>query len=80
MADTICKVRGAQPVRVNWLNTFIKRTLRLQVKLGRTYECQRKLYKDPQVIRGWFKLVKNTINKYRIILEDIYNLMKLASK
>ena len=39
MADTICKARGAPPIRVNWPNTFVKRTLRLQVKLGRTYEC-----------------------------------------
>jgi hypothetical protein len=73
MADSICKARGTQPVRVNWPNTFIKRTLRLQVKLRRTYECQRKLYEDPQVIRGWFELVRNTINKYGIIPEDIYN-------
>jgi hypothetical protein len=73
MADTICKARGAQPVGVNWPNTFIKRTPRLQVKLGRAYECQRKLCEDPQVIKGWFELVKNTINKYGIIPEDIYN-------
>ena len=39
MADSICKARGASPVRVNWPNTFINRTPRLQVKLGRTYEC-----------------------------------------
>ena len=58
---------------MNWLNTFIKRTLRLQVKLRRTYECQRKLYEDPQIIRAWFELVRNTINKYGITLEDIYN-------
>jgi hypothetical protein len=73
MADSICKAKGAPPVGVNWLNTFIKRTPRLQVKLGRTYECQRKLCEDPQVIRGWFELVKNTINKYGIIPEDMYN-------
>ena len=52
MADSICKARGAQPVGVNWPNTFIKRTPRLEVKLGRTYECQRKLCEDPQVITG----------------------------
>jgi hypothetical protein len=74
MADSICKARGAQPVGVNWPNTFIKRTLRLQVKLGRTYECQRKLCEDPQVIRGWFELVRNTINKYGIIPDrDAHN-------
>jgi hypothetical protein len=47
MVDSICKARGVQPVGVNWSNNFIKRTLRLQVKLGRTYECQRKLCEDP---------------------------------
>jgi hypothetical protein len=73
MADSICKARGAPPVGVNWPNTFIKRTLRLQVKLGRTYECQRKLCEDPQIIGAWFELVKNTINKYGITPEDIYN-------
>jgi len=73
MADSICKARGAPPVGVNWPNTFIKRTLRLQVKLGRTYEYQRKLYEDPQIIGAWFELVRNTINKYGITLEDIYN-------
>jgi hypothetical protein len=29
MADSIYKARGALPVRVKWLNAFIKRTLRL---------------------------------------------------
>jgi hypothetical protein len=73
MADLICKARGALPVGVNWPNTFIKRTLRLQVKLGRTYKCQRKLYEDPQIIKAWFELVRNTISKYGIIPEDMYN-------
>ena len=52
MADSICKSRGAKPVGVKWANTFIKRTPALKVKLGRTYECQRKLCEDPQVIGG----------------------------
>ena len=73
MADSICKARGDTPVGVNWPNTFIKRTPRLQVKLGRTYESQRKLCEDLQIIGGWFALVRNTINKYGILLEDMYN-------
>ena len=73
MADVICKARGASPVGVNWPTTFIKRNARLQVKLGRTYECQRKLCEDPQIIRAWFELVKNTINKHGILPEDTYN-------
>jgi len=73
MADSICKTRGGPPVGVNWANTFIKRTPRLQVKLGRTYERQRRLCEDPKVIGAWFELVKNTINKYGILPQDIYN-------
>jgi hypothetical protein len=45
----------------------------LEVKLGRTNKCQRKLCEDPKIIGGWFKLVKNIVNKHGILLEDIYN-------
>ncbi len=73
MADSICKARGGPPIGVNWAKNFIKRTPRLQVKLGRTYESQRRLCEDPQIIQGWFALVRNTINKYGILPQDIYN-------
>jgi hypothetical protein len=73
MADSICKARGAAPVGVKWTGNFIKRTPALTVKPGRTYECQRKLCEDPEVIKAWFELVKNTINKYGILPEDTYN-------
>ena len=29
--------------------------------------------KDPELIRGWFALVRNTIAKYGIVDADIYN-------
>jgi hypothetical protein len=73
MADSICKARGVPLVGVNWPNNFIKRTPALKIRLGRTYECQRRLCEDPQVIGDWFTLVKNTINKYGILSQDIYN-------
>jgi hypothetical protein len=73
MADAICKARGIPPVRVNWSYTFIKRTPALKTRLGRTYECQRRLCEDLKVIGSWFELVKNTINKYGILQQDIYN-------
>ncbi len=73
MADTICRARGAPGVGVRWANKFVRRTPALQIRLGRTYECQRRLCEDPQVIGGWFGLVKNTINKYGILPEDTYN-------
>jgi hypothetical protein len=73
MADTICKERGAPCVGVKWTNNFIKRTPSLDVRLGRVYECQIKLCEDSEVIKAWFELVKNTINKHSILPEDIYN-------
>jgi hypothetical protein len=56
----------------------MKRTPALTTKLRRAYEYQKKLYKDPEIIRGWFELVKNTINKYSILLEDTYNFNKAS--
>jgi len=73
MADTICRARGVLGVGVKWANNFVRRTPVLDIKLGRTYECQRRLCEDPKIIRGWFALVKSTINKYGILLEDTYN-------
>jgi hypothetical protein len=73
MADTICKERGAPCVGVKWTNNFIKRTPSLDVRLEKVYECQRKLCEDSEVIKAWFELVKNTINKHSILPEDIYN-------
>jgi hypothetical protein len=73
MADTICRAKGVPGVGVKWVNNFMNRTPALTTKLRRAYECQRKLCEDPEIIRGWFELVKNTINKYGILLEDTYN-------
>jgi hypothetical protein len=43
------------------------------VKLRRTYKCQRKLCEDLEIIRAWFELVKNIVNKYGILPKDTYN-------
>jgi hypothetical protein len=72
MANTISKARGGSGVGIKWAQRFVKRTPALEVKLGRTYECQRKLSENSEVIRGWFTLVKNTVDKYGILPEDIY--------
>lgn len=39
IADTICRARNAPQVGIKWASSFIKRTLALEVKLGRTYKC-----------------------------------------
>ncbi len=43
MADTISKARGGQGVGIKWSQRFVKRTPALDVQLGKTYECQRRL-------------------------------------
>ena len=39
----------------------------------RRYDNQRAQCEDSEVIRGWFAFIQNTIAKYRILFEDIYN-------
>ncbi len=48
-------------------------TTALTIKYRRIYECQRRLCKDPEIIKAWFELARNTVNKYSILSEDIYN-------
>jgi hypothetical protein len=43
------------------------------MRLFRKYDYQRAKCEDPSIIRGWFRLVQNTIAKYGIRLDDIWN-------
>jgi len=56
-----------------WATNFIKRYDCLQSKYTRKYDYQRAKCEDPIAIRAWFRLVQNTIAKYGIHEEDIYN-------
>ncbi|KAL0932787.1 transposase [Colletotrichum truncatum] len=48
----------------------------LRTRFFRKYDYKRAQCEDPEVIRGWFSLVKNTIAKYGIANADIYNFDK----
>ena len=56
-----------------WVYNFIQRHDSLQSKYTRKYDYQRAKCEDPTIIRDWFRLVQNTIEKYGILEEDIYN-------
>jgi hypothetical protein len=43
------------------------------MRFNRQYDYQRAKCEDPEIIRGWFALVRNTIAKYGIQEADIYN-------
>jgi hypothetical protein len=56
-----------------WVYRFIKRYPELKSRYNRNYDYQRAKCGDPEIIRAWFLLVQNTIAKYGIADEDIYN-------
>jgi hypothetical protein len=63
----------ALEVGKQWVYNYVQRNPTIQSKYTRKYDYQRALCEDPTTIRGWFHLVRNTIAKYGILEEDIYN-------
>ena len=57
----------------HWTRPFIQQKPELQTRMSRSYDNQRALCEDPTKIQDWFRLVANTIAKYGIREEDIYN-------
>src|SRR5450432_950518 len=60
-------------VSQNWVYNFVRRHQALQTRYNCKYDYQRAQCEDLQVIRDWFRLVKNIVAKYRIQEQDIYN-------
>ncbi|KAG7000895.1 hypothetical protein FocnCong_v012494 [Fusarium oxysporum f. sp. conglutinans] len=48
-------------------------TQELKTRFFRKYDYRRAKCEDPTAIRNWFRLVENTIAKYGIRLDEIYN-------
>jgi RecB family endonuclease NucS len=62
-----------------WVNRFINRHDEIQSKFSGKYNYQQALCKNPKIIREWFKLVWNTMEKYRILPQDTYNFDEIGS-
>ena len=73
MANRIIVTRQGEHVRSRWAGNFVRRRPELRTCFQRKYDYQRAKCEDPEVIRGWFELVRNTITKYSICEADIYN-------
>lgn len=73
MANRLVADRNALPVGKRWAINFVKRQPDLKTRFQRRYDYQRAKCEDPTVIRNWFRLVQNTIAKYGIRIDDIYN-------
>lgn len=57
-----------------WVNRFVKRHKELSAKYTRKYDYQRAKCEDPVLLKNWFKRVYETIQKYGILEQDIYNM------
>ena len=66
MANRLLATRDTQCVGTRWASDFIRRRPEPRTRFQRKYDYQRAKCEDPEVIRGWFELVHNTIVKYGI--------------
>lgn len=57
-----------------WVSRFIERHPELKSKYTRQYDHQRAKCEDPELIKGWYNRVQETIQKYGILEHDIYNM------
>ena len=73
LANSLLADRDAPSVGTRWAHNFVKRQPELKMRLFRRYDYQRAKCEDPTIIRGWFRLVENTIAKYGIRVDDIWN-------
>jgi hypothetical protein len=73
MANFILKSQGKERVGQHWARRFIQRHPEIRTRPDRVYDFQRALCEDPELIRGWFRLVGNMRAKYGIQDTDIYN-------
>jgi DDE superfamily endonuclease/Tc5 transposase DNA-binding domain len=73
MANRILTDRNARRVGKNWTSNFVRRQPDLRTRFNRAIDYQRVLSEDPDAYNAWFRLVRNTIDKYGIQEEDIYN-------
>jgi hypothetical protein len=73
MANRIIVTRDGERIGPQWAGNFVRQRSELQTCFQQKYDYQRAKCEDPDIIRGWFELVRNTIAKYQICNEDIYN-------
>ena len=73
MANRILSERGVGCVGKNWTSNFVRRQPELSTRFNRRIDYQRVLSEDPDAYNAWFRLVRNTISKYGILDDDIYN-------
>jgi hypothetical protein len=65
MANHLLSERGAQQVGEKWVYRLVKRHTELKTRFSRRYNYERAKCEDIKIIRGWFDIVRETINEVR---------------
>jgi hypothetical protein len=76
IANTILRAKNPahpQTVSTKWVANFVKCHPELSSVYNRKFDIQRAEVEDPKLISLWFKLVGDTIAKYGVAEEDIFN-------
>ena len=73
MANLLRETRNASRVGPRWALAFVQRQPALRTRLSRPYDYQRAKCEDPEIIRAWFDLFRNTVAKHGILELDIWN-------
>ncbi|KAM5526543.1 transposase [Fusarium oxysporum f. sp. phaseoli] len=73
MANRLLADRKASPVGKRWASNFLRQHKELKTRFIRKYDYRRAKCEDTTAIRNWFRLVENTIAKYGIRSDEIYN-------
>ncbi|ODQ69900.1 hypothetical protein LIPSTDRAFT_31401, partial [Lipomyces starkeyi NRRL Y-11557] len=76
LASILLQGRTKEPtaqVGKNWVSRFINRRPEIESRYYRKISYQRANQEDPKIYREWFELVQETIAKYGITENDIWN-------
>ena len=76
MANKLLATQDSSKVSVKQALNLIRQTLELKTCFNYKYDYQRAKNEDIEVIKGQFKLIHNTITKYRIYKDNIFNFNK----
>ena len=73
MANHLLSQHGNQQVSERWVYRLVNRRVELKSRFSRRYNYERAKCEDIKIIREHFDRVRDTIQEYGILPEDIYN-------
>ena len=75
MAEELLKAKGdTEPLGKNWTSIFLKRYTDLKSVFTTLQDRNRQLSEDWEIMSHWFQLYKETLEKYDIKPDNIYNM------